>query len=48
VVYFDREGIKKVATCQPAVKRDNQQLDVFSEAERIIFTHAKPWEEIHA
>jgi hypothetical protein len=48
VVYFDREGIKKVATCQPTVKRDNQQLDVFSEAERIIFTHALAWEEPHA
>lgn len=44
VAYFDKAGIKKLVTCGPTVKRDNQQIDVFAEADRIIFEHALAWE----
>lgn len=44
VVYFDKTGIKKLVTCGPTVKRDNQQIDVFAEADRIIFEHSLSWE----
>lgn len=40
VAYFDKEGFKKLITCGPTIKRDGQVLDVWSEAERILFEHA--------
>jgi hypothetical protein len=40
VVYFDKEGLKKMATCTDSIKRDGQTLSVWDEADRIIFEHA--------
>ena len=45
VVYFDKEGLKKMATCSDNIKRDGEILNVWDEAERIIFEHALPWED---
>lgn len=42
--YFDKVGLKKLHLCGPTVKRDGQQLDVFAEADRIIFERALAWE----
>jgi len=44
VCYFDRTGLRRLVQCGPTVKRDNQQIDVFSEAERIVMEHALWWE----
>lgn len=43
VAYFDKAGIKKMIPCGPTIKRDGQVLDVWGEAERIIFEQAKEW-----
>lgn len=40
VAYFDKQGLKKLHTCGPNILRDGQTLDVFAEAERIIFEQA--------
>jgi hypothetical protein len=40
VAYFDKDGLKKLATCGPTIKRDGQVLSVWDEAERIMFDHA--------
>lgn len=45
VAYFDKAGLKRLVTCGPAVKRDNEQIEVFTEAERIVMEHALYWEE---
>ena len=44
VCYFDKAGLKRLITCGPTIKRDGQEIDVFVEAERIIFEHALAWE----
>lgn len=44
IAYFDKEGMKRLHQCGPMVKRDGKEIDVFDEAERIIFEHALPWE----
>ena len=40
VAYFDRKGFRKLIPCGPNVVRDGQMLDVYAEAERIIYEHA--------
>lgn len=45
VAYFDKAGLKKLHTCGPTVKRDGQEIDVYAEADRIIFEHAYLWKE---
>jgi hypothetical protein len=40
VCYFDKEGLKKLATCGDTIKRDGRILNVWDEAERIMFDHA--------
>lgn len=44
VVYFDKTGLKKLHQCGSTVKRDNREIDVYAEADRIIFEHALTWE----
>ena len=44
VAYFDKTGMKKLVTCGPTIKRDGQTLDVWAEADRIIFERALAWE----
>lgn len=46
VVYFDKAGLKKLHLCGPTVKRNNQEIDVYAEADRIVFEHALAWEGI--
>jgi hypothetical protein len=41
VCYFDKAGIKKLHLCEPSVVRNGKTLDVFQEAERIIFEYAE-------
>jgi hypothetical protein len=45
VCYFDKAGLKRLVTCGPTIKRDGKELDVFAEAERIIFEHGLYWDE---
>lgn len=40
VAYFGKEGLKRLHQCGSEILRDGQKLDVFAEAERIIFEHA--------
>lgn len=40
VAYFDKSGLKRLHQCGPEILRDGQKLDVFAEADRIIFEHA--------
>ena len=40
LAYFDKERMKKLCKCSDTVKRNGQILDVWAEAERIIFEHA--------
>jgi len=40
VAYFDRKGFRKLIPCGPYVTRDGRKLDVYTEAERIIYEHA--------
>jgi len=44
VAYFDKAGLKKLHRCGPTIKRNNQEIDVYAEADRIIFEHAFAWE----
>lgn len=44
VAYFDKAGLKRLHPCSPTVKRDGTDVDVYAEANRIIFEHALPWE----
>lgn len=44
VVYFDKKGMKKLVTCGTTIKRDGQVLDVWAEADRIIFERALAWQ----
>lgn len=44
VAYFDKAGLKRLHQCGPTVKRNNQEIDVYAEADRIIFEHALAWE----
>lgn len=46
VVYFDREGLKRVATCTDTIKRDGRTLNVWDEAERIVFEYAVTLEDL--
>jgi hypothetical protein len=46
IAYFDKEGFKRLVTCGPTIKRDGQVLDVWEEAERILFEHGFVLEEI--
>lgn len=41
VAYFDKDGLKRIATCTDSIKRDGRTLNVWDEAERIIFEHAR-------
>lgn len=45
VAYFDKKGLTKLHTCMPTIKRDGKAIDVYAEAERIIFEHALSWED---
>jgi hypothetical protein len=40
IAYFDKTGLKKLVTCGPTVKRDGEVLDVYAEADRILFERA--------
>lgn len=44
IAYFDKAGMKRLHQCGPTVKRDGQELNVYDEADRIIFEHALAWE----
>jgi hypothetical protein len=43
VCYFDKDGLKKLVTCGKMIIRDGQKLNVYVEANRIIFEHALEW-----
>ena len=43
VIYFDKEGMKKsrgVILCGDTIERDGRTVNVWEEAERILFDHA--------
>lgn len=40
VAYFDKTGMKKLVTCGESIKRDGKVLNVWDEAERVLFEHA--------
>jgi hypothetical protein len=40
VAYFDKESLKKLHTCAPTFVHNGNTLNVFDEAERVIFEHA--------
>jgi len=40
IAYFDRDGLKKLHHCQQEIRRYGSKVDVFEEAERIIFERA--------
>jgi hypothetical protein len=44
IAYFDKVGLKRLHQCGTTVKRDGQELNVYDEADRIIFEHAMAWE----
>lgn len=44
IAYFDKAGLKRLHQCGPTIKRDGQELNVYDEADRIIFEYALAWE----
>jgi hypothetical protein len=40
VAYFDKRGFRKLIPCSSKVTRDGRTLDVWIEAERLIFEYA--------
>ena len=45
VCYFDKAGIKRLVQCGPTIKRNNVEIDVFAESERIVLEHALYWDD---